>query len=240
MGANVPIPSSVAPARQNKPPHTKYPPSKLLSRESDLENAGRKRSPSEQLVAIELQPIGEAHGGDGGGDLQYQADATSQGGDSAKDSPNSASSDTPKPSQRVSGTTRNGVSIIWQSPEEEEEWYQQEIERVRTQVEQLSRADNSREAEANSIRSGWKRELFLLFEDPSSSSSAFVVNIFVTLMIVFSAVLSTVETIPSIREGHPRIWFGLETGVIVVFTIEFVLRFCGHSGSWRQIWNHCL
>ncbi|KAJ1915763.1 hypothetical protein H4219_004144 [Mycoemilia scoparia] len=133
------------------------------------------------------------------------------------------------------------VSIIWNTTEEEDdEWYRQQIEYVRTQVEQLGKKDINREQEANSIRSEWKRELFLLFEDPSSSRRAFWVNIFVTIMIIFSAVLSTIETIPSMREGHPHLWFNLEALVVVIFTIEFILRACGHSGTVRQFFRHIL
>ncbi|KAJ1827550.1 hypothetical protein LPJ56_001608 [Coemansia sp. RSA 2599] len=119
-----------------------------------------------------------------------------------------------------------------------ERWYQDQIDYVRTQVEQMESVDNQRGQEAMRIRSKWKRELFLLFEDPSSSPSAFVINVFVTFMIIFSAVLTTIETIPALRKGNSQMWMALELIIVAVFTLEFALRFLGHTDSWRQAWNH--
>ncbi|KAJ2379410.1 hypothetical protein IW150_000177 [Coemansia sp. RSA 2607] len=122
--------------------------------------------------------------------------------------------------------------------EDAERWYQEQIDYVRTQVEQMESVDNQRGQEAKSIRSKWKRELFLLFEDPSSSPGAFVINVFVTFMIIFSAVLTTIETIPALRKGNSQMWMALELIIVAVFTLEFVLRFLGHTDSWRQAWAH--
>ncbi|KAJ2833207.1 hypothetical protein FBU31_001943 [Coemansia sp. 'formosensis'] len=121
---------------------------------------------------------------------------------------------------------------------DEERWYQEQIDYVRTQVEQMEHVDVQRGQEAKSIRSKWKRELFLLFEDPSSSPSAFVINVFVTFMIIFSAILTTIETIPQLRKGNSHMWFALELVIVAIFTMEFVLRFLGHTDTWRQAWNH--
>ena len=60
--------------------------------------------------------------------------------------------------------------------------------------------------EANSMRTNWKKELFLLLEDPSSSRAAFSVNVFVSFSIVLSAVLTTIETIPSFRATESSVW----------------------------------
>ncbi|KAJ1720155.1 hypothetical protein LPJ53_005177 [Coemansia erecta] len=122
--------------------------------------------------------------------------------------------------------------------EDPERWYQEQIDYVRTQVEQMESVDNQRGQEAKSIRSKWKRELFLLFEDPSSSPAAFVINVFVTFMIIFSAVLTTIETIPALRKGNSQMWMALELIIVAVFTLEFLLRFLGHTDSWRQAWAH--
>ncbi|KAJ2792548.1 hypothetical protein GGI18_000315 [Coemansia linderi] len=121
---------------------------------------------------------------------------------------------------------------------DEERWYQEQIDYVRTQVEQMEHVDVQRGQEAKSIRSKWKRELFLLFEDPSSSPSAFIINVFVTFMIIFSAILTTVETIPKLRKGNSHVWLALELVIVAIFTLEFVLRFLGHTDTWRQAWNH--
>jgi hypothetical protein len=47
-----------------------------------------------------------------------------------------------------------------------------------------------------------KRTLYKLLEDPSSSSAAFWTNVFVSMLIVFSAVTTTVETIPTFRSAE--------------------------------------
>jgi hypothetical protein len=61
-------------------------------------------------------------------------------------------------------------------------------------------------AEADSMRTSWKRGLFVLLEDPSSSRAAFSVNVFVSFSIVLSAVLTTIETIPSFRATESSVW----------------------------------
>ncbi|CAG8495929.1 15723_t:CDS:2, partial [Acaulospora morrowiae] len=91
--------------------------------------------------------------------------------------------------------------------------------------------------EANSMRTDWKRELFLLLEDPSSSTPAFYVNVFVSFSIVLSAVLTTVETIPTFRSTSSSVWFNFETTIVIIFTIEYVLRLFAHSDSFKQLWR---
>ncbi|KAJ2800130.1 hypothetical protein H4R20_004174 [Coemansia guatemalensis] len=122
--------------------------------------------------------------------------------------------------------------------EDSEQWYRAQIDYVRTQVEQMDNVEMQRGQEAKSIRTAWKRRLFLLFEDPASSPSAFVINVIVTFMIIFSAVLTTVETIPALRKGREQLWLGFEVAIVAIFTVEFVLRFLGHTDTWRQAWRH--
>ncbi|KAJ1738649.1 hypothetical protein LPJ55_005584 [Coemansia sp. RSA 990] len=131
-----------------------------------------------------------------------------------------------------------GVGAATPPSVDDDQWYRAQINYVRNQVEQIENADVQRGQEAQNIRSKWKRALFLLFEDPSSSPSAFVMNIFVTFMIIFSAVLTTIETIPSLRKGNTHIWLAFELIIVAVFTLEFVLRFLGHTDTWKQAWNH--
>ncbi|KAL1921866.1 uncharacterized protein VTP21DRAFT_10508 [Calcarisporiella thermophila] len=85
------------------------------------------------------------------------------------------------------------------------------------------------------IRSAWKRELYLLLEDSSSSRAALWVNMSVTGMILLSAVLTTVETIPAARAVGNMFWFVLETIMVFFFTIEFILRLLAHSDSMMLI-----
>ncbi|KAJ2081886.1 hypothetical protein H4R24_001982 [Coemansia sp. RSA 988] len=122
--------------------------------------------------------------------------------------------------------------------EDSEQWYRAQIDYVRTQVEQMDNVEMQRGQEAKSIRTAWKRRLFLLFEDPASSPSAFVINVIVTFMIIFSAVLTTVETIPALRKNREQLWLGFEVAIVAIFTVEFVLRFLGHTDTWRQAWRH--
>ncbi|CAJ0902257.1 6282_t:CDS:2, partial [Entrophospora sp. SA101] len=91
--------------------------------------------------------------------------------------------------------------------------------------------------EANSMQTDWKRKLFLLLEDPSSSNAALIVHVFVSFSIVLSAVLTTIETIPSFRSTSGSVWFNFETTLVVVFTIEYILRFIAHSDSIKQLWQ---
>lgn len=60
---------------------------------------------------------------------------------------------------------------------------------------------------AESINHNLKRQLYLLMEDPSSSSAAFWVNVVVSVLIVFSAIMTTVETIPAFRSAESnKVW----------------------------------
>ncbi|KAG9293361.1 hypothetical protein G9A89_007607 [Geosiphon pyriformis] len=99
-----------------------------------------------------------------------------------------------------------------------------------------NRAANN--TEANSMRNDWKRDLFLLLEDPSSSRAAFYVNVFVSFTIVLSAVLTTIETIPTFRSTSSAVWFNFETTIVVIFTIEYIFRVVAHSDSSKQLMRH--
>ncbi|KAG0370768.1 hypothetical protein BGX24_001922 [Mortierella sp. AD032] len=90
-------------------------------------------------------------------------------------------------------------------------------------------------SQANAIRNPFKRKLFLLLEDPSSSHAAFALNVWVSFAIVLSAVITTIETIPSFRSTDSTIWFDFETVMVGFFTIEFVARIICHSDSVKQL-----
>ncbi|KAI7828783.1 hypothetical protein BC939DRAFT_442899 [Gamsiella multidivaricata] len=90
-------------------------------------------------------------------------------------------------------------------------------------------------SQANAIRNPFKRKLFLLLEDPSSSSAAFALNVWVSFVIVLSAVITTIETIPSFRSTDSTIWFDFETVMVALFTIEFGARVICHSDSVKQL-----
>lgn len=57
------------------------------------------------------------------------------------------------------------------------------------------------------IKNDVKRHLYLLLEEPASSRSAFWTNVIVSFLIVFSAVTTTIETIPSFRSAKSnKVW----------------------------------
>lgn len=75
---------------------------------------------------------------------------------------------------------------------------------------------------ARSFRASWKRRLFLLMEEPGSSREAFVVHVASTGTIVASALLTMLSTLPSFHTDpkSTRALFGLDTMIVVLFTIE--------------------
>ncbi|KAG8937133.1 hypothetical protein FRC00_007172 [Tulasnella sp. 408] len=81
----------------------------------------------------------------------------------------------------------------------------------------------------------WKRTLFRLFESPTSSSSAFVIHVTSTGLIVFSAFITILETLPAFHATPSYVWFGIETSLVVLFTMEYIGRFLAHSESWSEL-----
>ncbi|KAF0487693.1 voltage-gated potassium channel [Gigaspora margarita] len=119
----------------------------------------------------------------------------------------------------------------------EEEWPLTEIPQELRETDGDYDSSSANNTEANSMRTDWKRSLFLLLEDPSSSKAAFTVNVFVSFSIILSAVLTTIETIPSFRSTASSVWFNYETTVVFIFTIEYILRLIAHSDSLKQLWK---
>ncbi|EPS97556.1 hypothetical protein FOMPIDRAFT_1061807 [Fomitopsis schrenkii] len=87
------------------------------------------------------------------------------------------------------------------------------------------------DAHVQEIYPMWKRRLYLLLERPTSSSSAFVIHVLSTSLIIISAIVTCLETIPSFHSISPRIWFGFETSVVMLFTVEYVARCLAHSAN---------
>lgn len=85
------------------------------------------------------------------------------------------------------------------------------------------------------LKYSWKKSLYLLLQDPTSSQGAFTIHIFITLLIVIAAILTILETIPNFRATDSRIWFGFETAIVALFTIEYFARLAAHSDSWVSI-----
>lgn len=70
---------------------------------------------------------------------------------------------------------------------------------------------------------GFRTQVYLMLEEPSSSTAAMAVTLFIGLCIVLSVVAFCIESIPSM-ERYKTYWFILETVFVVIFTIEFLIR----------------
>lgn len=87
----------------------------------------------------------------------------------------------------------------------------------------------------------WKRELYSLLEQPTSSQSAFIIHILMTGLIILSAIVTVMETVPAFHYVSPRFWFGLESSVVALFTVEYIARSIAWSGTWMGLfrWITC-
>lgn len=109
-------------------------------------------------------------------------------------------------------------------------------------------------AVAAGMRSTWKKRLYLLMEEPSSGREAFIIHILVTGAILFrcvgsynltkiltnpSAVLTTLSTLPAFHTdpSSSKTLFGLDTTLVVLFTIEYIARSLAHSDSFAQYYT---
>ncbi|KAI0373697.1 voltage-gated potassium channel [Pilatotrama ljubarskyi] len=88
--------------------------------------------------------------------------------------------------------------------------------------------------EARSMSPSWQKELYMLVEQPTSSQAAFLIHVFTTFLIVISAVVTVLETVPAFHSISASVWFGLETTLVVLFTIEYIARCVAHATSWMR------
>lgn len=88
----------------------------------------------------------------------------------------------------------------------------------------------------------WRRNLFALLEQPKSSSSAFLLYSLTTFLIVFSALVTVLETVPALHIISIRTWFGVETSIVALFTLEYIARCLAWSNSWISLlkWITCM
>jgi len=88
------------------------------------------------------------------------------------------------------------------------------------------------------IKPEWRLHLYNLLERPNSSAAAVLVHVVVTALIVFSALVTILETVPGTLRSLPGgIWFGLETGLVALFTVEYVARCVATSYSWSGLFG---
>lgn len=91
--------------------------------------------------------------------------------------------------------------------------------------------------EVQSMPPSLQKDLYMLLERPTSSQAAFLVHFFTTSLIAFSAVVTILETVPAFHSISGSFWFGLETTLVVLFTIEYIGRCVAHATSWRRFFN---
>jgi potassium voltage-gated channel Shal-related subfamily D protein 2 len=91
-----------------------------------------------------------------------------------------------------------------------------------------------RDIYSESIRPTWRRNLFDLLERPESTFSAFVIHVFITALICLSAVVTVLETMPAFKSGASNtFFFGFETSLVALFTVEYLARCLAWSSTWR-------
>jgi len=93
----------------------------------------------------------------------------------------------------------------------------------------------------DSIQPLWKRSLFALLERPTSSPSAFLVYAMTTVLIIVSALITVLETVPAFHSISGRVWFGIETSLVALFTVEYLARCLAWSNTWKSLckWVFC-
>lgn len=105
----------------------------------------------------------------------------------------------------------------------------------------LARSTRARARGAQSslnIKPAWRLHLYNLLERPNSSAAAVLVHVVVTALIVFSALVTVLETVPGTLRSLPGgIWFGLETSLVALFTVEYVARCAATSYSWSGLFG---
>jgi potassium voltage-gated channel Shal-related subfamily D protein 2 len=91
------------------------------------------------------------------------------------------------------------------------------------------------------INPPWRRSLFALIEQPKSSQSAFLLHTLTTCLIVFSALVTVLETVPTFHLISFRSWFGVETSIVALFTVEYIARSLAWSNTWISLlkWVTC-
>lgn len=70
------------------------------------------------------------------------------------------------------------------------------------------------ETTLSTIHPEWRRNLYALLEQPTSSDSAFLVHVLMTALIVLSAIVTVLETVPAFHSIKTSVWFGLETSLV--------------------------
>lgn len=66
--------------------------------------------------------------------------------------------------------------------------------------------------------------IWMIFEEPETAKAALWVNVWILVLILLSAVVAVVETVPGIHRESPVVWLVIESFFVGNFSLEFVLR----------------
>jgi hypothetical protein len=67
-------------------------------------------------------------------------------------------------------------------------------------------------------------QLYNLLECPKLSLAMLLVHVLVTTLITFSNSVTILKTVPVFHSLPGRIWFGIKTSLVVLFTVEYVTQ----------------
>ena len=67
-------------------------------------------------------------------------------------------------------------------------------------------------------------QLYNLLKRPKLSLAVLLVHVLVTTLITFSNSVTILKTMPVFRSLPGRIWFGIKTSLVVLFTVEYVTQ----------------
>lgn len=84
---------------------------------------------------------------------------------------------------------------------------------------------------------GLREILHALLERPNSSQAAFTIHLMVNALILLSALLTVLETLPFVHHVSTAVWFGLETTIVICFTFEYIARAIAWSESYATFWG---
>ncbi|PPR00316.1 hypothetical protein CVT24_004603 [Panaeolus cyanescens] len=87
----------------------------------------------------------------------------------------------------------------------------------------------------------WKRNLYQLMEQPTSSRPAFIIHMATTFLIVASAFVTVLETVPAFHSIPTSAWFGVESFLVALFTVEYITRCVAWSNTLGSLfyWMIC-
>jgi potassium voltage-gated channel Shal-related subfamily D protein 2 len=102
-------------------------------------------------------------------------------------------------------------------------------------------AQNAEEEDALNIQPPWKRSLYQLLEQPTSSSRSIRLPYVQHISNHLIRNNNCSRNCTSRSFDIHRIWFGLETSIVALFTMEYGARCVAWSNTWSSLlyWTFC-